>query len=86
MRVVRVLVVGGLTKPRDGTDRSGPVSLGDLENKIREIGGTAQAMGEAARPAVGGLVALGALAMAAVYLLGRRRGKRRATVLEIRRI
>jgi hypothetical protein len=41
---------------------------------------------DAAPPAIGALVAAGVIAVAAVYLLGRRRGSRRASVLEIRRV
>jgi hypothetical protein len=63
------------------------VSLSDVEGKLRELGGSAQAtVTEAARPALGAIVVAGVVAVAAVYLLGRRRGRRRASVLEIRRI
>jgi membrane protein DedA with SNARE-associated domain len=41
---------------------------------------------DAAPPTIGAVVVAGVLAVAAVYLLGRRRGRRRASVLEIRRI
>jgi len=68
-------------------DESGRVSLSDLENKLRDLGGAAESMAtDNVRPAIGGLVAAGAVAVAAVYLLGRRRGRRQASVLEIRRV
>jgi len=41
---------------------------------------------DAATPDDRRLVAAGVVAVAAVYLLGRRRGSRRASVLEIRRV
>ncbi len=69
------------------TDDSGRVSLSDVEQKLRELGANAQSLAtDAAPPAIGALVAAGAMALAAVYLLGRRRGSRRASVLEIRRV
>ena len=69
------------------TDDSGRVSLSDVEQKLRDLGANAQSLAtDAAPPAIGALVAAGAMALAAVYLLGRRRGSRRASVLEIRRV
>ena len=68
-------------------DDSGPVKLSDVEKKLRELGSNAQSLAtDAAPPAIGALVAAGVIAVAAVYLLGRRRGSRRASVLEIRRV
>ncbi len=79
VRLVRQLLLA--------TDDSGRVSLSDVEQKLRELGSNAQSLAtDAAPPAIGALVAAGALAVAAVYLLGRRRGSRRASVLEIRRV
>jgi hypothetical protein len=66
---------------------SGRVSLSDVEQKLRDLGGSTQALAsDAARPAIGALVAAGTIAVAAVYILGRRRGRRQASVLEIRRV
>jgi len=63
------------------------VKLSDVEQKLRELGTNAQSLAkDAAPPVVGALVAAGVMAVAAVYLLGRRRGSRRASVLEIRRV
>jgi hypothetical protein len=63
------------------------VSLDDLESKLRDLGGTAtSAVGGAKAPVLGGAAVAGVLAVAAVYLLGRRRGRKEAPVLEIRRI
>ena len=63
------------------------VSLDDLESKLRDIGGTATSVaGQAKAPLLGGAAVAGVLAVAAVYILGRRRGRKEAPVLEIRRI
>jgi hypothetical protein len=65
----------------------GRVKLSDVEDKLRELGSNAQSLAsDAAPPAIGAIVAAGVIAVAAVYLLGRRRGARRASVLEIRRV
>ncbi|MGD1012432.1 MAG: hypothetical protein ABR925_07880 [Acidimicrobiales bacterium] len=63
------------------------VSLSDVENKLRDLGTSAESLAkDAAPPTIGAFVAAGAALVAAVYLLGRRRGRRRASVLEIRRV
>jgi len=68
-------------------DSSGRVTLGDVEKKLREIGDTAESLAtDAVPPAIGALVAAAAIGVAAVYVLGRRRGRRSASVLEIRRV
>ena len=68
-------------------DESRRVTLSDVENKFRDLGGSTESLvTDAAPPAIGIMVAAGAAAVAAVYLLGRRRGRRRASVLEIRRV
>lgn len=63
------------------------VTLSDVEDKMRSLGGSTESLvKDAAAPTIGALVAAGVVAVAAVYLLGRRRGRRRASVLEIRRV
>jgi len=63
------------------------VTLSDVEDKLRSLGGSTESLvKDVAPPAIGALVAGGVAAVAAVYLLGRRRGRRRASVLEIRRV
>lgn len=69
------------------TDTSRPISRDDIEAKLREIRGGTEAGADAARGAglaalVGGLV----LAVVVAYLLGRRKGRKRRTVVEIRRV
>jgi len=63
------------------------ITRDDIEAKLREIQGTTEAGADAARGAgIAGLVAGGVVLTVVAYLLGRRRGRKRRTVLEIRRI
>jgi hypothetical protein len=63
------------------------VTKADIEAKLRDIRGDVDETAEAVRPylliagAVGAVVLLGA-----AYLLGRRKGKKKTTVVEIRRV
>jgi hypothetical protein len=59
----------------------------DLEAKLRELQGNVEETKESALAtaiAVGAVVAVGVVAVA--FMLGRRRGRRRTTVVEVRRI
>ncbi len=59
----------------------------DLENKMRELQGEVTETRESATSTlltVGAVVAVGVVAVA--FLWGRRKGKRRTTVVEVRRI
>jgi hypothetical protein len=63
------------------------ITRDDLEAKLREVQGGGRAGADAARgvgKATGVLVAAAAVGVA--YLLGRRRGRRRRTVVEVRRV
>ena len=66
---------------------SEPISRTDIENKLREIKGEVDATATKAKP-IG--VAAAAVAVVAVigvaYLLGRRKGKKQTTLVEIRRV
>jgi membrane protein DedA with SNARE-associated domain len=63
------------------------VTLADLETKLRDIGGSATSVASDAKaPALGAAAVVSVLGVAAIYLLGRRRGRREAPILEIRRI
>ena len=66
---------------------SRPITRDDIEAKLRAIQGGTEAGADAARgvgiaAAIGGVV----LALLVAYLLGRRRGRKRRSVVEIRRI
>jgi hypothetical protein len=64
-----------------------PIERSDIEAKLREIQGDIQDSAKAAAPV--GLAAgagLVVLVIGVAYLLGRRRGRKRSTVVEIRRV
>jgi hypothetical protein len=63
------------------------IRRGDLEAKMRELQGGVTETREAATNAlvtVGAVLVVGAIAVA--FLLGRRKGRKRTTVVEVRRI
>jgi hypothetical protein len=63
------------------------ITRDDIESKLQELRGEVDQRTEAAKtPALAIAVGIVVVTIAAAYLLGRRRGKRRQTVLEIRRI
>jgi len=63
------------------------VSRTDIESKLREIRGEVDDTATAAKPAIAAIVAVGVVAvLAAGYFLGRRKGKKKSTVVEIRRV
>ncbi len=67
--------------------RTRPVTRDDIEAKLREIKGGADTGADAARGA--GMAAGGALLLLALivaFLWGRHRGRKRRTVVEIRRV
>ena len=63
------------------------VTLGELEDQLRSLTGSATAAFARSKTTAGASAALAGVALlAATYLHGRRRGRRRASVLEIRRV
>jgi hypothetical protein len=64
-----------------------PITRADIEAKLREVQGATEAGAEAAKGAgvAAGAVIAGVVVIVA-YLLGRRGGKKRRTVVEVRRI
>jgi hypothetical protein len=77
-------MAAALTEATEGTDR---ITRDDIESKLRQIRGEVTDVGNASKSYV---LAAGVLALtgivAGAYLLGRRKGKRRATVVEVRRV
>lgn len=64
-----------------------PIGRGDIERKLRELQGGVTETKEAATNTlltVGAVVAVGVIAIA--FMFGRRKGKKRTTVVEVRRI
>jgi len=67
--------------------RTRPVTRDDIEAKLRQIQGSADTGAEAARGAgVAAGVAVVLVLIVLAFLWGRRRGKKRRTIVEIRRI
>lgn len=70
-----------------GVGEGATVSRDDIERKLREIRGEAGEVAESGRNYA--LIAAAATAVAVVamaFLLGRRKGKKRTTVVEVRRV
>jgi hypothetical protein len=69
------------------TSTPAPITRIDLESKLREISGDVNDTVEAVKPQLFGGAAAGLLlAVIVAYLLGRRRGRKRSAVVEIRRV
>ncbi len=63
------------------------VSIGDIESKLRDMAGPVETGVEKAKSVVAAAaVAVGAVLVVSAYLMGRRKGKKRSPVIEIRRI
>lgn len=63
------------------------VNRADIEAKLREIRGEVDTTATAAKPtAMTIAIVAGVALLGAAYLLGRRKGKKRSTVVEIRRV
>jgi hypothetical protein len=63
------------------------ITRDDIEAKLQELRGEVDQRAEAAKvPAIAVAIGVAVVTIAAAYLLGRRKGKKRQTVLEIRRI
>jgi MYXO-CTERM domain-containing protein len=64
-----------------------PVTRADIEAKLAEIRGVADQTAEAAEGAAKtGLVVGGVAVVVLAFLLGRRRGRKKSTIVEVRRI
>lgn len=72
-------------KPDPGSTK--PVTRQDIENKLRELTGEVGDTAQAAKPyvAIAGAAAT-VLLLSLAYLTGRRRGRKKTTVVEIRRV
>jgi hypothetical protein len=63
------------------------VNRSDIEAKLQEIKGGVEETATAAKPAVATIAVVAVVAVVGLaYLLGRRKGKKRSTVVEIRRV
>lgn len=70
------------------TDRSDQkVTRDDIEAKLRQIRGEVEHTADTAKPiALGVAVAAAVVVVAGIYLLGKRRGSKKTTIVEIRRV
>jgi hypothetical protein len=74
-------------KPNSSAKPATPITRADIEAKFGELRGEVDEQTEAAKPpAIAVAVAIAVATVVVAYWLGRRRGKRRQMVLEIRRI
>jgi hypothetical protein len=76
-----------MAPPSTPTDRPTRITRDDLEDKLRELEGGAREQAESARSTAitAGAVAAVLLLLLA-FLLGTRKGRKRSTVVEIRRV
>jgi hypothetical protein len=68
---------------RPGADR--PITREDLEAKFRQLRGSTSATETQRNIGVTALIVIGIGLVVGAYLLGRLRGKRRRTIVEVRR-
>jgi hypothetical protein len=65
----------------------GEVSRDDIEAKLRELRGEVDQVGESTRSVAGAVIVFAVVAVVAVaYLMGKRKGKRKNTIVEVRRV
>ncbi len=64
-----------------------PISRDDIEAKFRELQGEVEVIGEEARSyALTAAIVVGVAVVGLAFVLGRRRGRRNRTIVEVRRI
>lgn len=67
------------------TDRK--ITRNDIEAKLHEIKGEVETAGDTAKPYALGAAIVGVIGIAALaYVLGRRKGRKKTTVVEVRRV
>jgi hypothetical protein len=77
-------MAAALTKATEGDEK---ITRDDIESKLRELRGQVEDVGNASKGyALAAGVAVLTLVVGGAYLLGRRKGKKRATIVEIRRV
>jgi hypothetical protein len=75
----------GDTQTRPGVDR--PITRADLEAKFDELrGATSSGTQKARGVGLAAVVVGGVLLVVAAYVLGRRKGRKRRTIVEVRRV
>ena len=71
------------TGTRPGTDR--PITRADLETKFRQLRGSTTASETQRNIGLTGVIVAGVLLILGAYLFGRFRGRKRRTIVEVRR-
>ena len=72
-------------EPRPGIDR--PITPDDIRAKLRDLSGpVGDGVQQAKSTALAAAVAVGAVLVIGAYVFGRRKGRKRSTIVEIRRI
>lgn len=67
--------------------KEAPVTRTTIESKLREIRGEIDTTAQSARPyAIVAGVGVAAVVVGLAYLLGRRKGKKKTTLVEVRRV
>ncbi len=70
-----------------GSGPHGRIEITDIQSKLEEIRGDTNEVAEQARPVAAiGVVAGAVLLLGLAFVLGRRRGRRKSTWVEIRRL
>ncbi len=70
-----------------GSGPGGRIEIGDIQTKLEEIRGDTTEVAEQAKPAAMLGVVAGVIVLVGVaFLIGRRRGRRKSTWVEIRRL
>ena len=65
----------------------GRITRADIEGKLRDMRGEVEETAEAAKAPIMAIAAgVAAVVVIAAFLLGKRRGRRKSTVVEIRRV
>ena len=73
--------------PAPGPGHAKPVTRADIEAKLAQIKGVTDDTTEVAEEAAKtGLVVAGVAVVVVAFLLGRRRGRKKSTIVEVRRI
>jgi hypothetical protein len=73
----------GNTDTRPGTDR--PITRADLEAKFSQLRGSTTATETQRNIGLTGVIVAGVLLVLGAYLFGRFRGRKRRTIVEVRR-
>ncbi len=69
------------------SETGSPVTRADIESKLREIKGDVDTTAGAAKPYLAVAVTVAAVVVVGlVYILGRRKGTKTSTVVEVRRV